>query len=271
MPLAGRMTWGAHFEIEPDLKPIFPYINAVVPDARYHDQPEYVQFSFKGIGCTVYSHDIVAAPFDGRDTAQAFIRKLIDFLNDIYAGKNEIEPDYRKYRPISVMDVLKLLPRSNCKKCGYATCLAFAGALRQGLATPDLCPDFSSPIYEYAVYPIYDSDGAMVSTVRIEKNPAHQKEMPDRAIEVQEIQKSPEKKPTAPDATEPALGSPPLTDREKEVLQLMAEGATNNEISKKLCISPHTVKSHVIHIFNKLGVSDRTQAAVLAAKNNLIS
>ena len=61
-----------------------------------------------------------------------------------------------------------------------------------------------------------------------------------------------------------------LTDREIEVLRLMTEGFTNNEISEQLSISPHTAKSHVIHIFNKLGVDDRTQAAVLATRHKLI-
>jgi DNA-binding NarL/FixJ family response regulator len=50
----------------------------------------------------------------------------------------------------------------------------------------------------------------------------------------------------------------------------MAEGFTNPEISELLSISHHTVKSHVVHIFNKLGVNDRTQAAVWAARNRLI-
>jgi PAS domain S-box-containing protein len=61
-----------------------------------------------------------------------------------------------------------------------------------------------------------------------------------------------------------------LTDREIEVLRLMTEGFTNNEIAKQLSISSHTVKSHIIHIFNKLGVDDRTQAAVLATRHKLI-
>ena len=61
-----------------------------------------------------------------------------------------------------------------------------------------------------------------------------------------------------------------LTDREIQVLRLVAEGATNIEISEILSISPHTVKSHVIHIFNKLGVNDRTQAAVWAARHKIV-
>ena len=61
-----------------------------------------------------------------------------------------------------------------------------------------------------------------------------------------------------------------LTTREKDVLRLLTEGFTNSQISDMLTISPHTVKSHVINIFNKMGVSDRTQAAVLAIRYNLI-
>ncbi|MCP4108975.1 MAG: response regulator transcription factor [Desulfobacteraceae bacterium] len=54
------------------------------------------------------------------------------------------------------------------------------------------------------------------------------------------------------------------------MLRLVAEGSTNTEISEILSISPHTVKSHVVHIFNKLGVNDRTQAAVWATRHKII-
>jgi PAS domain S-box-containing protein len=61
-----------------------------------------------------------------------------------------------------------------------------------------------------------------------------------------------------------------LSGREKEVLRLITEGYTNMQISEILAISPHTVKSHVIHLFNKLGANDRTQTAVLAVRHKLI-
>lgn len=61
-----------------------------------------------------------------------------------------------------------------------------------------------------------------------------------------------------------------LTDRERQVLNLLTRGFSNPEISAILSISPHTVKSHVIHIFNKLGVNDRSEAAFLAALHKLI-
>ena len=61
-----------------------------------------------------------------------------------------------------------------------------------------------------------------------------------------------------------------LTHRETQVLQLMVKGYSNTRIASRLAISPHTVKSHVIHIFNKLGVNDRIQAAVEATKRQII-
>ncbi|MDK2798450.1 MAG: hypothetical protein PWP27_30 [Clostridiales bacterium] len=60
-----------------------------------------------------------------------------------------------------------------------------------------------------------------------------------------------------------------LTQREIEVLELIAEGMLNKEIAAKLYISEKTVKNHVSNIFKKLNVSDRTQAAIYAFKHNI--
>ena len=62
-----------------------------------------------------------------------------------------------------------------------------------------------------------------------------------------------------------------LTAREREVLQLIASGLTNREIAEALFITEKTVKTHVSHILGKLGLSDRTQAAILAVKHGMIS
>jgi DNA-binding NarL/FixJ family response regulator len=62
-----------------------------------------------------------------------------------------------------------------------------------------------------------------------------------------------------------------LTPREEDVLRCIAMGLSNKEIAGQLFISDGTVKSHVEHILSKLGVSDRTQAAVWAIRNGLIT
>ena len=53
---------------------------------------------------------------------------------------------------------------------------------------------------------------------------------------------------------------PELTDRENEVLKLIADGLTNREISCRLSISESTVENHIHHIYGKLGISNRAQA-----------
>ncbi|MEK0316466.1 response regulator transcription factor [Cohnella sp. 56] len=60
-----------------------------------------------------------------------------------------------------------------------------------------------------------------------------------------------------------------LTDREMEVLQLIAQGKSNQEIADELFIGIKTVKYHLTNMFSKLGVEDRTQAAIYAHRNGL--
>lgn len=61
-----------------------------------------------------------------------------------------------------------------------------------------------------------------------------------------------------------------LTDRETEVLRLMAKGLSNSEIAEQLYLSPTTIKSHVAGVLAKLGVRDRVQAVVFAYENGVV-
>ncbi len=61
-----------------------------------------------------------------------------------------------------------------------------------------------------------------------------------------------------------------LTQREYEVLKLVVDGKSNNDIAQTLCISEHTAKAHVCNIIQKLLVDDRTQAAVKAIKEGIV-
>jgi len=64
---------------------------------------------------------------------------------------------------------------------------------------------------------------------------------------------------------------PPLTDREGEILRMMAAGASNGEIAQELYITVETVKTHVGNVLSKIGARDRTQAVIAAYESGFVS
>jgi DNA-binding CsgD family transcriptional regulator len=66
-------------------------------------------------------------------------------------------------------------------------------------------------------------------------------------------------------------GAPTLSAREREVLAQVARGASNRDIADRLSISEATVKSHLLHVFDKLGVDDRTAAVTVALQRGLLT
>ena len=271
--MKGSMHCLATFRLDADVSHLFPYINAVAEDAVYYEDPPFIKFSLDHIQCALHPDNGAASAFEKEGEAHAFMDRLIAFLNDLHARRDSIEPSYKMYRQVSVLDVFRLLPRTNCRECGFPTCMAFAAAVSKQETVPARCPGFSRPIAANVVYPVYDGEGNLLSTVTLEidTEPSHLDLRESRAyVEGLKTRMAASGRAGGPNQEEANSELPsPLTGRELEVLRLVAQGATNAEIADLLAISPHTVKSHVIHIFNKLGVSDRTQAAVWAARNGL--
>lgn len=65
-------------------------------------------------------------------------------------------------------------------------------------------------------------------------------------------------------------GAPHLTDRERQILQMLADGCTPAEVAERLFISPKTVRNHLTKVYDRLGVSSRSQAIVVALQHGLI-
>lgn len=268
-------VWSASFSLDQDVRSLFPYINALLDDALYYEEPEHVRFLFDGYRCFLYPNNVAGGLFDSRTAAEEFASGVIDFLNDIYDQKETIRPNYDQIKQIPIIDILRILPKTNCKECGFPTCMAFAAALIKGRVPAQACPGLASPIRESAEYPVLDNEGNIVDTVSLKistsklKHQIHEQHDQILMLEASLRATDQSRKKEGPSETT-KCNDFGLTSREIEVLKLIADGYTNNEISGMIFISPHTVKSHMINIFNKLGVNDRTQAAVLATRNNII-
>jgi len=274
MAKPGSVSQGAmmaSFELNVDIAPLFPFINALAERAELYERPKMIRFPLDQTFCVLYPTHGLATPFGGRTQAMAFMERLFAFLNDTHRRSEKIKPKHRTFRRVSVIEILRLLPQNNCRECGFVSCMAFAANLSQQQTLPDQCPHMEFPLSTQADYPVYDSDGNIRSTVRIEIDTvqtfrALQRRSGRLEEQLNSLLQDREQAKMEANASLPTR----LTQRELEVLRLLSEGASNVEISHLLDnISPHTVKSHVIHLFNKLGVDNRIQAAVWATRHHL--
>ena len=279
-PLAGQNadidcgSYGARFALDCGLASLFPYINAVAEHSQYYEKPVYIKFMLADRLCAFYSTEGAFAPVRNMGDAIAFLPTLLAFIDDVVRCRPEIAPNYKKFNPTSALDIYRLLPGSNCRECGFATCMAFSAALSRGQTSMVNCPHLASPMEEKATFPVCDEKGNVVRTVSLDIDTSGlRRKISQKDAHIQTLQSQLsdfEKRRRSDIASANAELPSPLTRRELQVLQRIASGATNKEISRALNISEHTVKSHVIHIFNKIGVNDRAQASAWGALHGVI-
>jgi ArsR family metal-binding transcriptional regulator len=137
--------WKATCNLDTDVSELFPFINAIVDDAKYYDKPHYIEFQLDGIRCALYPDNVATSFFEDRDQALRFINRLIDFLNDLEARTESLEPDHNTYKPVPVFEIFKLLPQTNCRECGFSACMAFAAALSKREIGSNQCPELNKP------------------------------------------------------------------------------------------------------------------------------
>ncbi len=158
----------AHFRLDTDISQLFPYINSVAESPAFFEKPLFIRFILGGILCGLHPDHGMASPFADRDQALDFLELLLVFLNDIHRRRDDIEPNHKRWKPVPVLDNFRLLPMTNCRQCGHATCLAFAAALSKQHVAPECCPALVRPISQYAVYPVLDKHGNVLSTVAVD-------------------------------------------------------------------------------------------------------
>ncbi len=131
-----------------DISPAFPYLNAELGGWDY-DQTNQVLLLKLSDGKWITLHPQKIAIRGARDMEEA--HALLDWIqaqiNDIYARRETITPRFVSQAGLKIMEILKLLPMTNCKVCGYAACMAYAAVLREGEISLNDCPPLREEKY----------------------------------------------------------------------------------------------------------------------------
>ena len=118
--------------ISKDISEVFPFINSNIRRTVYNHNAKYLCFSEGYRRITLYSRRIALAKVDDIFDAWRILETIRRLVNDTWSDKNALKPDYETRKKPAVLDIFKCLPRTNCRKCGYPTCLAFAVNLHAG-------------------------------------------------------------------------------------------------------------------------------------------
>ena len=115
-----------HASAPVDLSPVLPYLNAIVPKAIYNPTSQSLTLYEDYRIICLQGHLITGAKADDADDARRILDWLKSLISDTWEHRTEITPSYDRRERLTPLPVFELLPRTNCRKCGLPTCLAFA-------------------------------------------------------------------------------------------------------------------------------------------------
>jgi ArsR family metal-binding transcriptional regulator len=131
--------------LEEDISPSFPYINAELGGWDYDQRNQVLLLKLSdGKWITLHPKEIAIRGARDIEESKALLEWIKGQINDIYSRRDLITPRFTSQAALKVIEILKLLPLTNCKICGYATCMAYATALREGEINLNDC----SPLWD---------------------------------------------------------------------------------------------------------------------------
>jgi ArsR family metal-binding transcriptional regulator len=126
--------------LDDDVGAVLPYLNAALGGHEYIDEPRSVTFRVHGKLITVHARQIAINALKDETEGDKILAWLKQEINDAWDRRSEIEPRYEGMPKPRMMEVLKLLPRTNCGECGTPTCTVFAVEVCEGVKDPADCP-----------------------------------------------------------------------------------------------------------------------------------
>ena len=127
-----------------DVSEVLPYLNAVLGGYEYLKDPPAVILRSQGKLITVHGNKIAINALRDEAEADKILEWLKREINETWESRDDIEPSYEGAPKPKVIEILKLLPKSNCKECGDPTCMVFAARMAEGIKGPEDCPPLGS-------------------------------------------------------------------------------------------------------------------------------
>jgi len=126
-----------------DVSCALPYLNAVLGGSQYLENPPEVMFHHHGKIIKVSAREIAVNALKDEREADAILDWLKNEINGAWEHRREIKPSCKGRRRPQLIRILKLLPQTNCRKCGLSTCMVFAAQAMEGGRDASQCPEMS--------------------------------------------------------------------------------------------------------------------------------
>lgn len=126
-----------------DVGEALPYLNAVLGGTQYFSDPPEVMFHHHGKIIKVGSREIAVNALEDEQEADRILEWLRNEINQAWENHTSITPCYTGRSKPKLMEILKLLPKTNCKKCGQPTCMVFAAQLMEGGRGVEHCAEMN--------------------------------------------------------------------------------------------------------------------------------
>jgi ArsR family metal-binding transcriptional regulator len=137
---AGAQTLHCFAHLHDDVGAVLPYLNTVLGGFSYIKEPPALTLKNSGKLITVHSRKIAVNALQDEEQAEKIVNWLQREINSAWENRADIEPSVEGQKQPALLEVLKLLPKTNCKECGEPTCMVFAVRIIEGVKDHTNCP-----------------------------------------------------------------------------------------------------------------------------------
>lgn len=129
--------------LDQDISEVLPYLNTALGGGVYIQSPPSLTLRVHGKLITLHAREIYVNALNDKQEAEKILEWLKKEINETWVKRGEIEPTHDAPAEPQMMEILKLLPRTNCNKCGEPTCIVFALRVAEGVKGPEDCCDLT--------------------------------------------------------------------------------------------------------------------------------